>query len=205
MKYDGVTLTTGNGKLGNRVLNVSLPPGITCGVSVKCFKSCYAKRSARRANVWAAWNGNYRVWMESPLAYFAAIGKAIKANPKCDRFRWHVGGDIPAFSYYERMIDTANAFPKVRFLCFTKRHNWVTESRLTGKLPVPANLTVVLSYWNGYGNTDGLEQSRSAWYLDPKDPDPRIPATAKLCSGGCDKCTACWDLLPGESVKFKKH
>jgi hypothetical protein len=71
---------------------------------------------------------------------------------------------------------------------------------------VPENLTVVLSAWPGVKIAKGILRGFPvAWMRDPKNPDPRIPADARECDGGCDKCLLCWGLKPGESVFFNKH
>ena len=79
IRIDGVTLTTGNTKMG-RVLNISLPPVLTCDHNLPCYqKGCYAMRSAYNMypEVRNAWDGNYAVWKASWSMYGNAVRKAV--------------------------------------------------------------------------------------------------------------------------------
>lgn len=98
VKKGGLTLTDGNSKMG-RVMNISLPPRLSCDTSMPCFSArrCYALKHAYLpyGEVRAAWDGNYAVWCgEGPAAYFGAVKEAV-AERRPALFRWHVGGDIP--------------------------------------------------------------------------------------------------------------
>ena len=213
VKEGGLTLTDGNGKLG-RVMNISLPPRLSCDTSMPCFSArrCYALRHAYLPykEVRAAWDGNYAVWCrEGPAAYFGAVKKAV-AGRRPAMFRWHVGGDVPdlvpgeADAYIGGMVDVADRFPDTVFWAFTKRYG---AARRNAKIIRSAgNLNVVLSAWPGV-RLDG--RTRRAWpvcYLDdPKAPDPRIPEGAFRCPGGCDKCLKCAGLKPGEAVAIRAH
>ena len=209
VKIDGVTLTMGNSKLG-RVMNVSLPPPCSCDKSMPCFRTnqCYAMKHAYLPyrNVRDAWDRNMGMWLTAPSRYMAGIRMAVRQK-KPALFRWHVGGDIPAAftsAYISGMCDVANSFPDTKFWCFTKRYAFVrANAKLIKGTP---NLTVILSAWPGV-KLDG--RTRRAWPVcyvdDPKQPDPRIPADAVACPGNCEKCQACVNLRPGQSVKILKH
>ena len=213
IKIGGLTLTEGNDKMG-RVMNISLPPPQTCDTSMPCFctKKCYALRHAYLPykEVRSAWDGNHAVWCnEGPAAYFGAVKEAIaKRKPKL--FRWHVGGDIPdrfpgeGYAYIGGMVNVAGHFPDTVFWAFTKRY---AAARAAAKLiRGRPNLNVVLSAWPGV-KLDG--RTRRAWPVcyvdDPKNPDPRIPADAFRCAGGCDKCMKCAELKAGEAVVIAAH
>lgn len=205
IKINGVTLTTGNSKLG-KVLNVSLPPRVSCDTSMPCYKDgCYAIKSAYRfrKNVRDAWDGNWKVYRCDWGEYFNAIYAAI-AKAKPELFRWHVGGDIPDEDYLRGMIIVASAFPDVKFRAFTKRYALARAARKD--ILKRENLTVSLSMWPGvYVHPSTIRAWSTAWLDDPKNPDPRIPADAIPCSGRCDKCQVCWGLQPGQSVVLRKH
>ena len=213
IRTGGLTLTTGNTKLG-RVLNISLPPPASCDLTMPCFaKGCYAMRSCYGLypEVRTAWDGNMRVWREGgPLGYFSAVREAV-AKAKPELFRWHVGGDIPdngydgeGDAYAGGICAVADDFPDVRFRIFTKRYAVVRRNaKMLKSCP---NLTVSLSMWPGVKcHAATLKAWSASWVRDPKNPDPRIPADAKECSGRCDTCQLCWGLKPGESVVFDKH
>lgn len=212
IKVDGVTLTRGNSKLG-AVLNVSLPPPASCDTDMPCFMrgQCYALKHAYNlyGNVREAWNGNMRVWLDrGPEAYFGAIKAAI-ARVKPALFRWHVGGDIPGpgdvgSAYVGGMCNVADNAPTTSFWCFTKRYDVARAN--SAMIKATPNLTVILSAWPGV-KLDG--RTRRAWPVcwvrDSKNPDPRIPATAVTCPGGCDKCQLCAGLGAGDNVVIHKH
>lgn len=205
IKINGVTLTTGNSKLG-KVLNVSLPPRVSCDTSMPCYKDgCYAIKSAYRLykNVRDAWDGNWKAYRRDWGGYFNAIHTAIvKAKPEL--FRWHVGGDIPDADYLRGMLIVASAFPDVKFRAFTKRYDLAREARKD--ILKRENLTVSLSMWPGvYVHPSTIKAWSVSWLDDPKNPDPHIPADAIPCSGRCDKCQVCWGLQPGQSVVLHKH
>jgi len=199
MQYKGISISKGNAKLGDKILNISLPPIKSCAIGVPCALCCYAVKCTRtRPTARKAWQQNLDLYEKNPFAYFGAILMAImEFKPK--RFRWHVAGDIPDTAYLDHMIRIARLCPSVKFLCFTKRHGFVTL------IPPPSNFNFVLSYWNDWGNPALTPSFASAWYRDPAKPDPRIPKNAKHCSGSCETCSLCWNMKPGQSVVFDKH
>ena len=213
VKVGGLTLTEGNDKMG-RVMNISLPPPCSCNTDMPCFRErkCYAMKHAYLPykSVKKCWDGNYHVWQtEGPCIYFGAVKEAI-AKRKPALFRWHVGGDIPGRlpgeddAYIGGMVNVADHFPDTVFWAFTKRYD--TARRNAKMIRSAKNLNVVLSAWPGV-KLDG--RTRRAWPVcyvyDPKNPDPRIPAGAFHCEGGCDKCLKCANLKPGEAVVIKAH
>jgi len=213
VKIDGLTLATGNAKLG-RVMNISLPPPVSCDTSMPCFVSgqCYAMRHCYRlyGNVRESWNGNWNTWLDrGPAGYFGAIRKAI-ALKRPRMFRWHVGGDIPESggdlggAYIGGMCSVADAFPDTAFWCFTKRYGFIrANSTMIRGTP---NLNVVLSAWPGV-RLDGRTRLRwpVCWVRDPLHRDFRIPKNAHPCAGDCEKCQVCAFLKPGESIVIRKH
>ena len=205
IKIGGVTLTRGNTKLG-RVLNLSLPPPKTCDHSLPCYKGgCYALRSCYNLypEVRKAWDGNWRAWKKHGLGFFESVHEAV-AKVRPELFRWHVGGDIPDADYLYGMLGLARLHPETRFRAFTKKYDIVkAQARDIRK---HKNLTVSLSMWPGLKcHPATIRAWSTSWVRDHKNPDPRIPETAKECSGKCDTCQLCWGLKPGESVVFDKH
>ena len=206
IKIDGVTLTRGNTKLG-KVLNISLPPPKTCDHNLPCYKGgCYALRSCYNLypEVREAWDGNWNAWKTLGAGAFAEALATAVFKAKADLFRWHVGGDIPDDDYLQVMLFLADQFRDVRFRAFTKKFEIVRAN--AAQIRRRTNLTVSLSMWPGlkcHGST--IKAWSTSWVRDHKNPDPRIPETAKECSGKCDTCQLCWGLKPGESVVFNKH
>ena len=206
IKIHGVTLTTGNAKIG-RVLNISLPPPRTCDTGSPCYRGgCYAMRHCYLPykSVRAAWDGNWNSLRRSRDEYFAAVDAAL-AHSGILKFRWHVGGDIPDADYLRRMVVTAVMRPEVSFWCTTKRFE-IAEAVRRERASLPGNLSLVLSMWPGLDLPKGtLKRWPVAWMRDSRVPDSRIPNGAFKCPGRCDKCGHCWKMKAGDSVVFEKH
>lgn len=192
---NGVTISLVNRKLG-RIANISLPPCKSCAPDVPCRKQCYALKAYRMyKGVRAAWDANLVLAALHREEYFEGIREFLQST-KVNKFRWHVAGDILDQNYYDWMAETATNFPSVQFLCFTKRHD------LDFATNHPANLTIVLSMWPGWGDT--AKDMPRAWLDDGHE--TRIPDTAVVCPGNCEACAACF-ALGGicHDVTFKLH
>jgi hypothetical protein len=168
---------------------------------------CYAYKAWRQyPNVRRAWGSNLAEFVMNPKGYFAQIQAWIwRHKPKL--FRWHVAGDIPNEEYLAGMIYIAKLNRLTRFLCFTKRY----DLKYMG---LPANLSMVISAWPGYGvvylpYTGELGSWRAgllpiAWCRDGTE--TRIPRDAYECAGACEPCGVCWNLrVLGVDVWFHKH
>lgn len=199
MESNGVFISEENSKLG-RILNVSLPPILTCGSQRPCFAKCYAMKSWNRTfkDIRIGWGRNWYLYQDAPRSFFTGVYAAVR-DRGAKWFRWHVGGDIVDAQYYSGMRWVAAACPKTQFLCFTKRHDLLRGFRGT----LPENLRMVASMWPGWGNPP--KRFPKAWCEDPKNPDPRIPKSARKCPGHCDKCHLCWKLGPTQDVVFRIH
>lgn len=187
-----------NSKMG-KVPNISLPPGITCRKNAPCFKDCYANKRCylRWPNVKKAWRENYDDYLRrGPDVYFDEINCWLNDHSP-GYFRWHVGGDIPDWSYFLGILSLANKFPGTQFMMFTKR--WDLFPRVFPE--IPENLSVILSMWPGLQNPRRIQLSR-AWLSH----DKRIPEYYFKCTGKCDECYKCWDIIRhGYDVVFDLH
>ena len=120
-----IHISGGNTKLGS-IMNISLPPVVTCPNCSSCAKYCYAIRSYNRFTDTAmGWNENYVLFLTDPNRYFNEISYAVKTQRF---FRWHVSGDIVNGSYLAGMIRVAIENPKVEFLAFTKAYQIVNSA-----------------------------------------------------------------------------
>ena len=136
-----IHISGGNAKLGS-IMNISLPPVVTCSNCGSCSKYCYAVRNyLRGSNVYNAWNENYLLFLTDPSRYFAEISKAVKTQRF---FRWHVSGDIVNGLYFAGMITVAQANPKVEFLAFTKAYQ-IVNSAIAAGVEIPSNLHLLFS------------------------------------------------------------
>jgi len=199
-----VKISKGNSKMGE-VMSVSLPPILSCGKALPCFKGCYADKLSRlRPVVKAAWANNWKMVMTDRDRYMAQIHVVIAVG-KPPLFRWHVAGDIPDFAYLADLRLIATWTPDTNHLVFTKKYDLV---RLLSEkhMDLPENLSIVLSMWPGLEIPGGLTRRYpKAWMRDKRNPDNRIPEDAKECDGGCETCGLCWKMKDGESVVFTKH
>lgn len=196
------------------VPSVSLLPPDSCGPDVLCRKDCYACRLLKTRKTWkTTLEHNLAAVREDLTGYFHAVQSFLrKEKPKM--FRWHVAGDIPSVEYLHSMIWAAHWYPKVKFLCFTKRWDLVstgyTDRRLspTGTSATPSNLRIVVSRWPGDSEPRGpwVSSLPQAWIsTDKRAPTPSRRQGVFACPGRCDTCGKCWALKPGQHVVLKKH
>lgn len=197
-----VTVSDGNSKLG-KVLNISLPPVITCPVGVPCSDSCYALKAWKQyPNVRKCWNDNLQAYNDDPDYYFNEILAQV-ARRKPQLVRWHVSGDIPDREYLLRMLELADALPSRKFLVFTKRYKWLLDITADD---IPDNFSAVCSVWPGYEvPLAALDRFPAAYMRDAHCGDDRIAPDARECPGECERCGLCWNLVRGSSVVFDKH
>jgi len=195
MRVDGISIVDGNTKTG-AVPAVSTTPIEGCPAGVPCATrdGCYACKFLHRPTVRAAWSDNLDAVRHDRARFFGAL--RVYLSKRLPRFfRWHVAGDIADAAYLAEMKALARDFPNTRFLAFTKRHSLNFRG-------LPANLTVVLSMWPGWGNT--REKMPRAWMQDGTE--TRVPADAVECPGNCESCGMCWNLPRlGRDVVFEKH
>lgn len=191
-------------KLGAQIACVNLPPGETCGKSVPCTRTCYAKRGnfsypATKESIIK----NYEAYQRDPIGFFRVIDRTLNMLPY-RYFRWHSSGDIPDEQYLDLMFKLARRHRSTKFLCFTKKFELVNN--YLGHHPKPGNLIIVLSNWGDW-HCDNPHRLPTAWVKLSKT--EFIPAYARKCSGYCGNCvnttSSCWDLKKGEAVWFKKH
>ncbi len=194
-----LTISKGNSKIG-AVPNISLTPGVSCQPGVPCFyDGCYAMKSYRMyPNVRKAWDDNLELWKTNPGRFATKLAFYLQ-DKSPERFRYHVGGDVPDQDYVDMMNVMAWNFPKTSFLAFTKKY----DLDFTG---LPPNLTIVLSAWPSlafpFAKAGDLPR---AWLAE----DPRAPLSEVhiRCQQHCGKCNyQCWHGLgKGMNVVFDKH
>ena len=198
-------ISEGNEKIGP-ILNVSLPPIVSCQPGVPCAnEGCYSMKS------WNMYPGTRRArrhnWAKlhhSRDAFFNDIHNRLAIKPRQRKFpaffRWHVDGDIPDQDYLERMKDIARAHSNVAMLAFTKNYSLNLNS-------LPHNLVIIPSTWPKLNIPDEiLKQFPVAWVYDEKNVVLRLCGIYFVCSGHCSDCFACWHINKlGQDVLFHKH
>ena len=202
-----IHISAGNSKLGS-IMNISLPPVVTCHNCSNCSKYCYAIRSYNRFTGTAAgWNENYLLFLTDPDRYFSDISKAVKTQRF---FRWHVSGDIVSDRYLAGMIDVAFENPKVEFLAFTKAYQIVNDW-IKNESDIPSNLHLLFSASPGVDmpNPYGIPECHIN-FADPALNTYCGGAEYEYhCTGNCTECAingcGCFFLKPGDVTIINQH
>lgn len=180
-------ISKGNKKIG-RVLNVSLPPILTCANCHECMHYCYDIKACLQYpnTVIDARIRNLTILQKDRAAYFNRIRKALKNRRKNRFFRWHVSGDIIDMNYLQNMIDIAIEFPDFIFWTYTKNYtlvnNYITAHGDNVNC-IPSNLSIMFSEWKGLEMVNPYNMPVFACKF-PDDPTPH----AYRCPGNCDVC-----------------
>lgn len=202
-----IHISGGNVKLGS-IMNISIPPVVTCHNCSNCKNYCYAVRNYLRApGVYNAWNENYLLFLTDPSRYFSEISDAVKLQRF---FRWHVSGDIVNGDYFTGMIRVARNNPKCEFLAFTKAYQIVNEAIAAGAV-IPNNLHVLFSAAPGVDmpNPYRLPECHIN-FVDPSQNTYCGGAEYEYhCTGNCTECAVngcgCFFLKPGDVTIINQH
>ena len=202
-------ISKGNVKIG-RVMNVSIPPIITCHHCKECKHYCYDVKACLQYpnTVIDARIRNYMILMKDRNEYFNRISKAMKRRKTNKYFRWHVAGDIIDYDYFDRMVENAKANPDFIVWTYTKEYETVNEwirNHGETKESLPKNFTVMFSEWRGLEmkNPYGLPEFRVVMKDDENKPDP---TKNHYCPGNCDICKKCKrGCVAGETTYCNEH
>lgn len=202
-----VFISDKNAKAG---ASVSFLPIINCGNCEYCGRLCYDFRNdCCYESVIKTRAKNWVIWQKDPDRFFEEINKYIKYY-ECRDFRWFVGGDIPSYDFYKRMITLVKENPDTEFLDFTKMfhivNKWIDENGKDASC-LPTNMHQLFSGWYGQpmNNPYNLPTSH------PLFGDGRTSAEdgAKLCTGDCTECRKekklCFAVKCGEQIVFNAH
>jgi hypothetical protein len=194
-----------NKKIG-KILNISLPPIVSCQPNVPCAgQGCYSMKAWNAyPNVRRARRHNWAKLHTDRDTFFYDIHITIAGNPKRRThptfFRWHCDGDIVDQDYLERMKDIARAHHQVKMLAFTKNYGLDFDG-------LPKNLTIIPSAWPKHNMPNDLnKRMRTAFMYDEKNVDERIQDNYFVCSGACTNCWRCWHINElQKDVVLPKH
>lgn len=180
-----MAISKGNRKIG-RVMNVSLPPLLSCANCAGCSKLCYDIKACLQYpdTVIDARMRNFTILQKDRDEYFRRIDTAISRRRLHKYFRWHVAGDIIDADYFARMVEIARRHPDFKFWTYTKNYRIVNEwVDKNGRDALPANLSVMFSEWRGMpmDNPHGFPEFRVVF----KD---ETPPAGHYCPGNCDVC-----------------
>lgn len=202
-----IHISGGNAKLGS-IMNISLPPVVTCTNCGSCSKYCYAVRNYLRGeNVYNAWNENYLLFLTDPDRYFSEISAAVKLQRF---FRWHVSGDIVNGAYFAGMIRVAQENPKCEFLAFTKAYQIVNAAIAAGAV-IPSNLHLLFSAAPGVDMPNPYRLPEC--HINFADPALNTycggAEYVHHCGGDCTACAVngcgCFFLKPGDITLIDQH
>lgn len=200
-------ISAGNMKLG-AIMNVSLPPVVTCHNCASCKHYCYAVRNYNRLpDVSNAWNENYMLFLLDPTRYFNDISKAVRLQRF---FRWHVSGDIVNAEYLAGMIRVAQENPKCEFLAFTKAYQIVNTAIATGST-IPNNLHILFSAAPGVEMPNPYRLPEC--HINFADPTMNTyhggAEYVHHCGGNCTECAingcGCFFLKNGDVTIIDQH
>ena len=198
-----VSISEGNTKTG-KFPSVSLLPRLSCPWSRckgTCGEKCYAIKLAKlRPVVMEAYARNTAVLKLCPVAYFRAVGNAIR---RASFFRFHIAGDIPNKDYLYMMHYLAENNPSCTILCFTKQYEIVND--YLAHNVKPSNLQILFSGWTNLDPVNPYNLPETTVYKTEADKKPEWIA----CGGNCLDCAihdgGCWKAQKGDIVAFKIH
>ena len=200
-----MAISAGNRKIG-RVLNVSLPPVLTCANCSECRFLCYdIKACLQYPNVIDARARNLAILRADRAEYFKRIDDRLSRRRKNKFFRWHVSGDIVDSDYLARMIETANNHPDFVFWTYTKNYRVVNEyvaAHGGSRDAIPGNLSIMFSEWRGMpmDNPYRFPEFSVVFKNDPVKP------VGHYCPGNCDVCKAARrGCIAGETTYCHEH
>lgn len=196
-------ISEGNSKLGRKLPNFSLPPGVTCRpwACEGCWlEGCYAQKFYNMyPNVRKAWDHNYQEITLGGQEDFRRNMIGWLREKKPAMFRIHVGGDFFSQAYLDSWKLIGAACEDTLLLAFTKAYDLDYSA-------TPSNLKIIWSIWPTIELPDRWEDYPTAWLAE----DERRPEGYHLvCPNNCseDVCDyKCWTTVRADlPVIFKKH
>lgn len=206
-------ISGGNMKIG-RVLNVSLPPVLTCGNCAGCKSFCYDIKACYqyKNTVVDARARNLAILEKDRAEFFKRIEDKLSRRRKNKFFRWHVAGDIVDYNYFENMVRIAANYPDFTFWTYTKMYHivnmYVVNHGGNRAAAIPGNLHILFSEWDGMPLVNPFDFPIFTCRLKGgnKNHDDAFFKTMHKCPGNCDVCKAAGRGCPaGESSYADEH
>lgn len=194
-------ISNGNVKIG-RVMNVSLPPVLSCGKCKQCKHYCYDIKACLQYphNVADARIRNWTILQKDRAEYFRRIEEKVSRRRRNKFFRWHVAGDIVDADYFQNMVAIAERHPEFIFWTYTKMYHIVNDFIDAGG-SIPKNFHIMFSEWRGLPmeNPHNMPEFRVVFKGEDR------PA-GHYCPGNCDICKANGrGCLAGETTYALEH
>jgi len=196
-KYIKLCISDGNRKIG-KVMNVSLPPIMTCHNCKECKYYCYDIKACLQYpnTVIDARIRNLVIMQHDMNDYFNRIREKISRRRKNKYFRWHVAGDIVNRAYFENMVAIAKEFPDFVFWTYTKHYSivnqYVADNGGNRLIAIPANFHIMFSEWDGMplDNPYAFPVFTCKMKNGNKNHVPEFFNQLYKCPGNCDLCKA---------------
>lgn len=190
-----ICISKGNVKIG-RVMNVSLPPIMTCANCKECKHFCYDIKACLQYpnTVIDARIRNLVIMQKSMDDYFNRIEKAISRRRTNKYFRWHVAGDIVNAEYFANMVRIARNHPDFVFWTYTKNYSvvnsYVAANGNNKESAIPSNFHIMFSEWDGMPlvNPYGFPIFTCKLKSGNKNHNPEFFDGLYKCPGNCDIC-----------------
>ena len=203
-----MAISAGNRKIG-RVMNVSLPPVLTCANCKECMFYCYDIKACLQYpnTVIDARVRNLAVLIKNRDEYFRRIDEKMTRRRKNKFFRWHVAGDIVDIDYFDRMIKNARKHADFVIWTYTKNYKVVNEwIAKNGRDAIPANFHIMFSKWDGLKMENPYNMPVFACRMKDGNKDPMPWETMYKCPGNCDICKAARrGCMAGENTFADEH
>lgn len=203
MKPEDIKLcvSVGNRKIG-RVMNVSLPPVLSCGHCKECKLYCYDVKACMQypGTVIDARIRNWAILKADRAGYFRRIEERITRRRRNKFFRWHVAGDIIDRDYFDQMVAIAKRHPDFTFWTYTKMYSIINGYIADGG-DIPENFHIMFSEWRGLpmDNPYNFPEFRVLFKGE-------TPPAGYYCPGNCDICKANGrGCLAGETTYALEH
>lgn len=203
-----ICISKGNRKIG-RVMNVSLPPILSCGNCRECKDICYDIKACLQYpnTVIDARIRNFVILKKNRAEYFRRIDAAISRRRVNKYFRWHVAGDIIDRDYFENMVAIARRHPDFIFWTYTKMYK-IVNSWIDDNGPIPSNMRVMFSEWDGMPMENPHNMPVFSCKLAAGNKNHPVEYFESLykCPGNCDICKACGrGCIGGENTYADEH
>lgn len=190
-------ISNGNRKIG-KVMNVSLPPILTCANCKECKYFCYDIKACLQYpnTVINARVRNLVILQHDINDYFSRIRTKLSRRRTNKYFRWHVAGDIVNQAYFENMVSIAKDFPEFVFWTYTKNYGvvnaYVAANGNSKEKAIPTNFHIMFSEWDGMSliNPYGFPIFTCKLKAGNKNHKPEFFNSLYKCPGNCDLCKA---------------
>jgi len=201
-------ISKGNKKIG-KVMNVSLPPILSCENCSACQHFCYDIKACLQYpnTVINARIRNYTILRKDRQRYFSEIESAINRRRTNKFFRWHVAGDIVDFDYFDHMVQIAIRHPDFVFWTYTKVYHIVNEW-IAQNGSIPENFHIMFSEWDGMPMENPHNMPIFSCKLKDGNKNRTEAEFAQMhrCPGNCDICKASGHgCVVGESSYADEH